>query len=209
MVYHSTLMKQQENLKQQFDLLYIFDPNDVGFSAEGARLVDEKVLYYKICDNRETDTDVMLYKQAVPNEALYRLALISGEYSRFRLDRQLPNGSYEHLYRKWIEGACPQEGINKQIFLYAPDGIAQGMITVDFSGNHAHIGLVAVDPEFQYQGFGTKIMSSLEGFLYKQGVEIIEVATQRANIKACKWYEKNGFRVKSITPIYHWWLNKN
>lgn len=77
---------------------------------------------------------------------------------------------------------------------------------MDYQGDHAHIGLVAIDPEFQHQGLGTKIMSSMEGALYRERVMTIDVITQKANKDACRWYEKNGFKVKSVTPIYHWWL---
>lgn len=194
------------DLKYQYDLLYVFCKEGLSFDAIGAELVDEKVLYSKICQNREIFPDVMLYQQSMPNESLYKLALVSGGYSRFKLDKHLPDGSYEHLYRKWIENACPSEGSNKQIFAYVPDGIARGMITVDYQGDHAHIGLVAIDPEFQHQGLGTKIMSSMEGALYRERVMTIDVITQKANKDACRWYEKNGFKVKSVTPIYHWWL---
>lgn len=202
----NALSIQYPELRNKYDLLYVFVSYSVEFSMPGASLVDEKVLYSKDCENRENYQDVMLYKHIAPNKSLYKLALISGEYSRFKLDQRLPLGSYEHLYRKWIENACPQKGTNKQIFVYQPDGITQGMITIDYDVNHAHIGLVAVDPEFQYKGFGTKIMATLETYLYSKGISIIDVATQKANVKACRWYEKNGFEVKSITPIYHWWL---
>ena len=194
------------DLKYQYDLLYVFSKKGLGFDAIGAELVDEKILYSKYCENRDECKDVMLYQQLVPNDSLYKLALVSGGYSRFKLDERLPKGSYEHLYRKWIEKACPQEGTNKQIFAYAPEGFAKGMITVDFDGDKAQIGLVAVDTDCQHQGVGTKIMSTLEYYLYRKGVMTIDVATQAANKDACRWYEKNGFRVESVTPIYHWWL---
>lgn len=194
------------DLKYKYDLLYVFSREGLSFDATGAKLVDEKILYSKYCENREECKEVMLYQQTEPNESLYRLALVSGGYSRFKLDERLPKGSYEQLYRKWIEKACPQEGTNKQIFAYCPDGIAKGMITVDYMGDKAQIGLVAVDIDAQHQGVGTKIISTLEYYLYHKGVMMIDVATQAANKDACRWYEKNGFVKKSVTPIYHWWL---
>ena len=39
------LAAQHEELMQQFDLLYIFDSHNIGFTANGALLVDEKILY--------------------------------------------------------------------------------------------------------------------------------------------------------------------
>ena len=200
------LAKRHEELKQQYNLLYVFDLNAVGFVAEGARLVDEKILYSKYCENRVADKDVMLYQQDAPRDYLYKLALVSGGYSRFKLDKRLPEGSYEKMYRLWMNKSCPAAGSNKQIFVYYPDGIAQGMITVDYEGEKAQIGLVAVDPDYQHQGVGTKIMSTLESYLYRKGVVTIDVATQAANTDACRWYDKNGFNVQSKTPIYHWWI---
>ncbi len=201
------LTKQQEIVKQQFDLLYIFDPNNVGFSADGARLVDEKILYSKPCEPRKQYEAVSFYQGASPSDDLYRLALVSGGYSRFKLDERLPKGSYERLYNRWIENACPKEGTNKQILLFKDEqNVVRGMITIDYQGELGHIGLVAVDTDVQHQGIGGKIMSTLDGYLFERGIKTLEVPTQKANTDACRWYEKNGFTIQSVTPIYHWWL---
>lgn len=201
------LAAQHEELKQQFDLLYIFDSNNIGFTANGALLVDEKILYSKPCEPRKQYNDISFFKQATPSDDLYRLALVSGGYSRFKLDERLPQGSYERLYTRWIENACPKEGTNKQILTYLDtNSIAKGMITIDYQGELGHIGLVAVDTDCQHQGIGGKIMSTLDGYLFDLGVKTLEVPTQKANTDACRWYEKNGFTVQSRTQIYHWWL---
>lgn len=200
------LVTQYEELKNQYMLIYVFCVEGLTFDAKGAELVDEKILYSKRCENRVESKEVMLYLQPEPSESLYKLALVSGGYSRFKLDKRLPKGSYEQLYSRWIENSCQQEGTNKQIFVYCPDGKAKGMITVDYRGDKAQIGLVAVDTGAQHQGIGTKIMSTLECYLYHKGVTTIDVATQAANENACSWYEKNGFVKKSVTQIYHWWL---
>lgn len=201
------LAARREELKQQFELLYVFDPNNIGFNANGARLVDEKILYSKPCEPRKQYDDIVFFKQVKPTEDLYRLALVSGGYSRFKLDERLPQGSYERLYTRWIENACPKEGTNKQILTFLDtNNIAKGMITIDYQGELGHIGLVAVDNDCQHQGIGGKIMSTLDGYLFDLGVKTLEVPTQKANIDACRWYEKNGFTVQSRTQIYHWWL---
>ena len=195
------------DLKYQYDLLYVFSKEGLSFDAIGAELVDEKILYSKLCEPREQYNDISFYKQDTPFEDLYRLALVSGGYSRFKLDERLPQGSYERLYTRWIENACPKEGTNKQILIYLDaQNVAKGMITIDHQGEFGHIGLVAVDTDCQHQGVGGKIMSTLDGYLYDLGVKTLEVPTQKANKDACRWYEKNGFKVKSVTPIYHWWL---
>ena len=201
------LVARYEELKQQFDLLYIFDSNNIGFTANGALLVDEKILYSKPCEPRKQYNDISFFKQATPSDDLYRLALVSGGYSRFKLDERLSQGSYERLYTRWIENACPKDGTNKQILTFLDtNNIAKGMITIDHQGELGHIGLVAVDTDCQHQGIGGKIMSTLDGYLFERGIKTLEVPTQKANTDACRWYEKNGFTVQSRTQIYHWWL---
>lgn len=201
------LQAKQKKLKQQYDLMYIFDPNAVGFDVEGARLVDVKVLYSKPCEPRKQYLEISFYKGASPSDDLYRLALVSGGYSRFKLDERLPKGSFERLYNRWIENACPKEGTNKQILFFKDEhDVVCGMVTIDHQDELGHIGLVAVDAEVQHQGIGCRLMSTLDGYMYECGIKTLEVPTQKANANACRWYEKNGFVVQSETPIYHWWL---
>ena len=202
-----SLAERLFELKRDFDLIYVFDPNCVGFAANGARLVDEKILYSKQCEPRKQFPEITFFEGTSPSADLYRLALVSGGYSRFKLDERLPKGSYERLYTRWIENACPKKGTNKQILTYLDtNSIAKGMITIDYQGELGHIGLVAVDTDCQHYGIGGKIMSTLDGYLFNLGVKTLEVPTQKANTDACRWYEKNGFTVQSRTQIYHWWL---
>ena len=202
-----SLADRLSELKRDFDLLYVFDSNNIGFVAKGARLVDEKILYSKPCEPRKQFPEISFYHASHPSADLYRLALVSGGYSRFKLDERLPKASYERLYTRWIENACPNDGTNKQILISRdPQGATKGMITIDHQGELGHIGLVAVDTDAQHQGIGGKIMSTLDGYLFERGIKTLEVPTQKANTDACRWYEKNGFVALSKTPIYHWWL---
>ena len=57
------------DLKYQYDLLYVFCKEGFSFDAIGAKLVDEKILYSKCCENKEESKDVMLYMQPEPNES--------------------------------------------------------------------------------------------------------------------------------------------
>ena len=202
-----SLAERLSELKRDFDLLYVFDPHNVGFDANGAWLVDEKILYSKPCEHRKQFPEIAFFEGTSPSADLYRLALVSGGYSRFKLDERFPKGSYERLYTRWIENACPKKGTNKQILISSdPQGATKGMITIDHQGELGHIGLVAVYPDAQHQGIGGKIMSTLDGYLFEHGIKTLEVPTQKANTDACRWYEKNGFVAQSKTPIYHWWL---
>ncbi|MCQ2341449.1 MAG: GNAT family N-acetyltransferase [Paludibacteraceae bacterium] len=202
------LTKMYNSLHGEFDLIYVFDKNHIGFRTINAELVDEKVLYSKSCEHKRMYDEVTIYHRNKPTEALYHLAHVSGGHSRFKLDKCFPQGSFEKMYDKWIENACPKTGERKQIFVYNQSNITKGMITVDYDDSGlAHIGLASVDDDCQRSGIGTQIMSTLEEYLYQLGtIHTIEVPTQKANINACHWYEKNGFRVVEVIDIYHWWL---
>lgn len=151
------LISRQNDLRQKFDLLYVFDINNVGFETVGAKKVDEKVLYRKTCKPSKCVNEVSFFSGLAPTDDLYRLALISGAYSRFKLDERLPAGSYERLYTRWIENACPCTGSNKQILVYKEkDDLIKGMATFDYSDGLGHIGLVAVLTEYAASGYRAK-----------------------------------------------------
>ncbi len=201
------LSRRHAEWKQQYDLLYVFDNGAVGFRAAGARLVDKKILYSKPCEPHKPFPNCTFFNGDHPTDALYHLALVSGGFSRFKLDQRLPKGSFEQLYSRWIENACPAEGSNRRILISEDEhGVAQGMITFDYQDALGHIGLVAVNTDRQHSGIGSRLIATVESYLFEQGVKTLEVPTQKANTDACRWYEKNGFTIQNKTPIYHWWL---
>ena len=58
---------------------------------------------------------------------------------------------------------------------------------------------------------GTEMMMNLEKYIYdnhKDDIKYIRVGTQSNNISAINFYVGNGFRVKEIRSIYHYWPNK-
>lgn len=200
------LCSNRADLQTEFDLIYVFNYTNlqVGFAS----LVDIKVDYVKDVEVRQYNQCVQSYKEDVCSEQLYHLSLISGQYSRYNTDKNLPQGSYESLYRKWIEqSVC--KNIADDVLVYMADSIERGMITYRIINNIARIGLVAVDDNCQGEGVGSALIQSLESILNNKQVTKLYVATQQQNIGACKWYEKNGFSVDSKVAIYHWWLNEN
>ena len=59
------------------------------------------------------------------------------------------------------------------------------------------------------KSIGTKMIKFLESYLSEnfKEIEVIKVGTQSNNIRAINFYTKNGFRVKEIRSIYHYWPN--
>ncbi|MBR5574430.1 MAG: GNAT family N-acetyltransferase [Paludibacteraceae bacterium] len=170
-------------------------------------LVDTKTIYAKSIDSSAImPATIERYQESVPNDDLYRLALVSGVYSRFRLDNSLPSDSYERLYRCWIERSV-DGAMADLVLVHCTDNQIDGMITMKIEADVAHIGLVSVDEGSQGRGVGTMLIRAVEAHLQSNTtVRHLKVATQWANKPACHLYEKNGFVVEEKTNIYHWWL---
>lgn len=202
-------MLQQEagSLRMDYDLIYIFSEQELPFDSNSMRLVDTKTIYAKAIDTSSImPSAIERYQETVPNADLYRLALVSGVYSRFRLDDCFPAESYERMYRCWIERSV-DGSMADVVLVHRTDNQIDGVITLKIDNDIAHIGLVAVDEGVQGKGIGTMLIKSVEAYL--QGNTIVrhlKVATQWANKPACYLYEKNGFVVEEKTNIYHWWL---
>lgn len=200
-----SLSAQGSSLKQQFDLLYVFCPQSIRWQAEKATPADEKTIYAKRVVPQVVEMQTDIYTEDVPNEDLYRLALVSGEYSRYRLDNRFPKGSYERLYRRWIEQSV-NGNMADRVFVYRENNHIHGMLTLQWDDHKADIGLVAVDTDMQGRGIGSLLIRNAENWLaHHTSVQTLSVATQWANTKARRWYEKNGFAVAGVTNIYHWW----
>lgn len=202
------LCTKEIELGKQYDLIYVYCQPIVHFEHPNVYLVDEKIIYMKrVTESQPIYANVCVYPVSVPNEDLYRLALISGEFSRFRNDIRFPKSCYERLYSRWIEQAVIGNMADK-VFIYQDSNHINGMLTLQWNVHKADIGLVAVDANVQRQGIGSKMIQTVETYLVQNTqVQILRVATQRKNTKACCLYEKNGFTTESITKVYHWWLH--
>ena len=202
-----TLVGQKEALKDDYDLVYVFGNQGVEFSYEDAKLVDQKVVYALSEFPRfETDKNVELWDVNKPvTETLLYLALVSGKYSRFKLDNQFPSGSYERLYSRWIEQSV-NHSLATEVFCYMSNDVPTGLVTLDIKDGVGAIGLVAIDEHCQHRGVGTAMMRHVISYAQKQSCKKLSVATQFDNHPACRLYEKVGFKVESMTNVWHWWL---
>lgn len=190
-----------------YHLLYIFDHTGSQTPLPGAALIDTKVIYEKslppalfpLCP------EIHFYRGTAPDADLYSLALVSGKYSRYKMDDHFPRGSYERLYKKWIENSVMGK-LADVVLYYAESGKKLGMVTVRLQECLGSIGLIAVDPAHQGRGIATSLIRAAENWLLENGGQRMQVATQANNIAACSLYEKNGFKKISSTDIYHLWL---
>lgn len=195
-------------------LIYIFlDPAD-SMNAEivkkqGGILVDKKVTYQlKINANfiiSNSDQEIEKYLLSFPNEDLIQLALESGKYSRFKLDKNFENNEFFKLYNEWILKSVTGQ-ISDFILIIERKSKIIAMTTLQKKEKYMDIGLVSVDEKYRGKGYGKKIISGAILEAYKLGYSEMKVVTQEDNISACKLYERMGFEIQKIVHIYHIWL---
>ncbi len=202
------LAGQQTMLKNSYDLVYVFAKQGLDFSVANAKLVDEKVVY-TLSNNTihfEANHNIILWEsdKGVTDDLLH-LALVSGKYSRFRLDEKFPKGSYERLYSCWIEQSVNGK-IASGVLCYMIDDVPKGLVTVSNNNDKCTIGLVAIHEDLQNKGIGTVMMQHVLNYADNMHCGHISVATQLENVAACRLYEKAGFKVESVMDVWHWWL---
>jgi len=196
---------------EDYQLIYAFGKGDFFVDNEilkqfNGHLADRKVLYEKTIETIKNEAPfVSVYKNNELIPDLEELAYISGEFSRFKLDKNFEENDFYRMYKVWIENSVKRL-IADYVFIAAENNSIKGMVTLKSDKEKGHIGLIAVSPDTQGKGYGKALIAACENELLRKGICILEVPTQTDNIQACKFYEKSGFHVKSITNIYHFWL---
>jgi dTDP-4-amino-4,6-dideoxy-D-galactose acyltransferase len=203
----------KQNLKlniHNYRLVYFFVPPSYininrSISELGAFLYDEKIIYintkFKV---PEIYPDSITEIKKI-DDSIIRLALLSGEFSRFKLDNGFKKNEFEKLYKEWIYRSVNHE-IADEVLAYRISDLATGIITLKHDQKVTHIGLIAVDEKNRGKNIGSKLLQASYISCQKKDHSKIEVATQKRNRGACNFYEKNGFQIKEILNVYHLWL---
>lgn len=198
-----------EKEKNKFELIYIHefdDDNQHHIALKSLTQFEDKKLIYtkKIGKAPLLDNQISLYDNKTANKKLIQLALLSGAYSRFKLDTNFKKKSFEHLYTKWIENS-----VNKKIafcvLIFGDKNNPDGFISVQKKGNVAQIGLFAVNSNTRNKGIGKKLLNAAEYFAQKHNFDTLNIATQASNKLACTFYEKCGFAIQTNINTFHYW----
>ena len=200
------LSREEENLRNHYDLIYIFSEPSLKIPFENARLADRKAVFSLSTPKHfEINPAIVSWDTSIASDALISLALVSGKYSRFKLDDSFPAGSYERLYTRWIKQSV-NKAMATDVFCYMVDDAPRGLVTLDFRDGQGTIGLVAVDEEYQHRGIGKALIKYAVSYVHEHQGERLTVATQMDNEPAFRLYSRCGFSLVSVTKIWHWWL---
>lgn len=195
---------------KKYKLVYIF--SKLSLHNELFKLVDEKVVLHQelssnSCDLPSDFFTIKSFDKLIHNrQELEKLALESGIYSRFNIDKNFKSGEYNKLYLKWIALSIEEKLAFDIIIATDKNETIVGFVTLNKkSENLVDIGLVAVSDGFRGKGIGKSLMNYALNKSFELGYKEIQVVTQITNINAMKLYESVGFNIKEKTFVYHYW----
>jgi dTDP-4-amino-4,6-dideoxy-D-galactose acyltransferase len=185
------------------------------FSAvqAGAWLADRKVTFVITVAPSERgtvqSTDIKGTTAWTPE--LENLALQSGEYSRFRLDKHFSPDVFPRLYQQWLYNSLAHQ-LAREVLVFttiSESGLSRktlGLLTLGLKNGRADIGLLAVDERTRGQRIGQQLVTVAKQRTAEWGLSELQVVTQLDNATACGFYRRCGFCESQVEHIYHLWL---
>lgn len=208
-----TLEQELKNANSEnYKLIYMFAAADCFLPEDllqkyNGKLVDRKVLYAQELSDKAIDNydQTTLYTSPEVSDDLLQLAYESGKYSRFKLDNNFAPKVFTDMYQLWIKNSVNGQ-IADRIYVVERNNKMVAMLTLKEKSETMQIGLISTSIESQGKGYGKQLINRTKQTAIELGLKYIEVPTQYDNKQACRFYEACGFRVKSVTNIYHFWL---
>lgn len=171
------------------------------------------------------DTNVVFDKPVVPRRKLaghctVRFAVASDKsqvmevarnnfvYSRFHLDRAVPNVLADKIKAEWVGNYFPtslEYRVGKrgdEMVVAVVNERVVGFLQLLRRNNNLIIDLIAVDSSQHRKGIASDMIAYAESECH--GSERILVGTQVANIPSIRLYEKIGFRLRSSKYVFHY-----
>jgi dTDP-4-amino-4,6-dideoxy-D-galactose acyltransferase len=165
-----------------------------GILTFSLRLPRERILPpasgFEIRHFQRTDLDDVL--------AIARSAYV---FDRFHADPSLTREIADRVTETWVRCSCSGDADAVILACYA--GTLAAYVTCNIhketsdvlGTTFATIGMVATHSDFRGKGAGTCATIGALNWFQQQGVDVVEVGTQLANVAASRLYESNGFRL--------------
>lgn len=192
--------------KENYRLLYLIaDEADTTQASAIAVEVDVKATYQVPTMSIALNVPIIEYTSTESTAELLELGIASGVYSRFYTDKNFPTGSFERMYKIWIE-----KSLNKQMadhfFVYMLEDKIVGFVSVKLEAHKGTMCLMAVNKAYRGRGIGKAFVQYVQNFFYHNGIPLCSLDTQGHNIEAIQLYDRMGFKLTAALRYYHLWL---
>ena len=199
---------------EKYQLLYIFSARHINESSNEKfvlKFVDNKIVYktdvsgIELTAKENCDKFAHEYTENKITPDLEQLAYLSGYYSRFRRDDLFGEDDFLRLFKTWLENSLSGE-IADKVFVTKDEDKITGFISLKYNDDSGQIGLIAVDESVHRKGYGRMLIQKCLMDLSEKKIQTMYVTTQAANKAACEFYLKCGFKMHSLTDVYHLWI---
>ena len=196
--------------KSKMRLIYVFPLDRISVKTLldcKIPLVDTKVTFEKAdFISFKSVNNIKSYDSNEKFGSIQKLALLSGEYSRYRIDKNFSNNEYGRLYSEWIIRSINKE-IASDVIIYKKGDLIKGFVSYKMINNiKIVVGLIAVDKTEHGQGIGKVLMQAVENIAFQQGIKKILVSTQFKNEQALRFYKSCGYKIIEQQEIFHLWI---
>jgi dTDP-4-amino-4,6-dideoxy-D-galactose acyltransferase len=200
------------NCCTDYDLLYIYCQKKLDIHVNpkikiagalidvGGQIKLQKTLSYYPSNEYSIAPIVKIcpYSSSEASEEITSLAKHAGKMSRFKVDPFIPNMYFHNMYNIWIKNSL------SCLHICTYNEFTAGLVTLEKEGSTPRIGLISVHEKLQNKGLGGQLVAYIERHCHERGDKVLEVITQSANLRAIRFYLKNGFVEKSQSFLYHW-----
>jgi dTDP-4-amino-4,6-dideoxy-D-galactose acyltransferase len=191
-----------------WDLVYIMSDEDftLDINKFNRTFSETKVVFSKmIIESKEPiDENISVAKKKDNKKQIYNLALESGKFSRFNLDKNFKRAEFKKLYYKWVDNSFNKEFADA-VLVYKFENEIIGFVTYKILDDFATIGLIAISPLYQGKGVGRKLINAVEMELVNRQIGELRIPTQFQNEIACEFYMKLGYKIIKKKIINHYW----
>lgn len=169
----------------------------------GFRLVEGEVDLSLMIGMKSDSLSAVRIAQAEDIPLLRTVAAGVFAASRFRQPwyRQQDSGRF---YATWIEKAVLGTFDHQCLLVLGNDGQPEGFISLrDIGQQEARIGLLAVFPDAQGKGVGSRLMAAAIAWCQQQRLQRLRIATQIANLAALRLYQRHGAIIESTAYWFY------
>lgn len=153
------------------------------------------------------DSDVALVMASagvpeLPPQDLLGLAEVLGETSRYFKDLRIPRENGLKVYQNWLHNSL-YNGYANDVVLAMKSGSLAGIHTLKWKNGKGIVDLIGVQPRHQQHGLGRALLQAGLRTFAANGIDCVEVVTEGENVPASRFYQKNGFLLRSVQLVWH------
>lgn len=198
-----------------YDVVYVRSNSPIIELENRQMFKDERVVYSKDSTKRFTPPiwpqeqkqnciSIRSCKNKEITNELIQLALASGEYSRYKLDKRFSEECFVKLYKDWIVNSIDKD-FATDVLVASVNNHDVGLLTYKVTGEVSTIGILAVATSHRGLHIGKQLMQCYRESLPPE-VTTLKVVTQGVNQIARKYYESCGYSIEDISYTYHLWI---